>query len=123
LANYKYYNRNPNHFVLKDCVCRAISTATGLKYDAINNLLELTAEDFDCDKLCICCYDYLLTGILCYRRINCNFDKTVSEVSESYPNDKLIIRVDKHLTSSIRGTVLDIWDCSNELVDCYWIIE
>lgn len=118
-----YYNRNPNSFVLKDCVCRAISTATGLKYEAVNNLLDLTAYENDCDKLCVCCYDNLLTGTLCYRKINCYFEQTVSEIASDYPKNKLIIRVKGHLTCSIFGTILDIWNCRDELVDCYWIIE
>lgn len=118
-----YYNRNPSDKILKDCVCRAISTATGLKYEAVDNLLELSADDNDCEKLCVCCYDYLLSDILCYRRIDCNFELTVSEIAFKYPRNKLIIRVDAHLTSSIFGTVLDIWDCSDELVDCYWIVD
>ena len=123
MSRYEYYNRNPNHKVLKDCVCRAISTATGLKYEAVDNLLELTAEDNDCDKLCVCCYDYLLSDTLCYRRFDCDFKCTVSEVATKYPRNKLIIRVNAHLTSSVLGTVLDIWDCSDELVDCYWIVD
>lgn len=123
MRNYKYYNRNPNNQVLKDCVCRAISTATDLKYEAVDNLLDITAEYNNCEKLCVCCYDNLLSNILCYRRFNCNFKYTVSEIAKQYPRNNLIIRVDAHLTSSIRGTILDIWDCSNELVDCYWIID
>ena len=108
---------------MKDCVCRAISTATNLKYEAVDNLLELTAYDNKCEKLCVCCYNYLLTDTLCYRRINCNFKRTASEIAEHYPRNKLIIRVDAHLTTSIYGVILDIWDCSDELVDCYWIID
>ena len=33
---YKYYNRNPNNDKIGDCVCRAISTATGLNYKAVD---------------------------------------------------------------------------------------
>lgn len=123
MSNYRYYNRNPYDIHISDCVCRAISTATNLKYEAVDNLLELTAEENGCDKLCVCCYENLLTGTLCYHCIDCNFDKTVTEVAKAYPNNTLIIRVDKHLTMSKNGTVLDIWDCSNELVDCFWIVD
>lgn len=108
---------------MKDCVCRAISTATDLHYDVVNNLLELTADKYDCDKLCICCYHNLLDDVLCYKRFDCDFNKTVKEVALSYPNNKLIIRVDAHLTCSVYGVILDIWDCSEELVDCFWIVK
>lgn len=119
---YKYYNHNPNNFKLKDCVCRAISTATGLCYEAVDNLLEMTAREFECDKLCVCCYSNLLEDVLCYSRTNCNFKKTVEEIAAEHPKNRLIIRVDAHLTTSINGNILDIWDCSDELVDCFWVV-
>lgn len=123
MSNYKYYNRNPSRAHLKDCVCRAISTATGLCYDAINNLLELTSSEYDCEKLCVCCYNNLLEDILCYHKFYCDYECTVATLASKYPRNNLIIRVDQHLTSSINGTILDIWDCSDELVDCYWIVK
>ena len=123
MAKFIYYNRNPDKLEIKDCVCRAISTATGLNYDATNNLLNLAARYYDCDKLCVCCYQHLLEDILCYQRIDCRFKKSVNEVANSYLRDTLIIRVDRHLTCSVKGTPLDIWDCKNELVDCFWIVE
>lgn len=122
-SRYRYYNRNPNNIHLKDCVCKAISTATGLKYEAVNNLLDLTAYENECEKLCVCCYDNLLTGTLCYQRIDNYFNNTVDEITRQYPSNTLIIRVKGHLTCSINGVTLDIWECSNELVDCYWIVK
>lgn len=118
-----YYNRNPYDIHTQDCVCRAISTATGLKYEAVNNLLDLTAEENDCEKLCLCCYENLLTGTLCYHCQQCDFKYTVAEIAERYPRNKLIIRIKGHLTCSIFGTIFDIWDCYDELVDCYWIVD
>jgi hypothetical protein len=46
----------------------------------------------------------------------------VREIAERYPRRKVIIRVDGHLTCSMYGVVTDIWDCSEELVDRYWVI-
>jgi hypothetical protein len=108
---------------LKDCVCRAISTATGLNYDSVDKLLDLTSKEYECDKLCVCCYHNLLEDVLKYNRQECYFKQTVEEVASKYPNNKLIIRVEEHLTCSINGLVLDIWDCSKELVDCFWIVQ
>ena len=123
MSNYKYYNVNPDRLHVSDCVCRAISSATGLCYEAVNNLLDLISNEYSCDKLCECCYNYLLEHTLCYHKFNCNFSNTVEEIAERYPKNKLILRIDRHLTSSIFGTVLDIWDCSKEYVDCYWIVQ
>lgn len=123
MNRYKYYNRNPDRRHIQDCVCRAISTATGLCYEAVNNLLELTANEYRCEKLCVCCYHNLLEDVLCYSRQEAKFKKTVADIAYAYPRNKVIIRVKSHLTTAINGTILDIWDCSDELVDCYWIVQ
>lgn len=123
MHRYKYYNRNPQRLHVKDCVCKAISTATGLSYEAVDNLLKLTASEYDCEKLCVCCYHNLLDDVLCYHRVDCDFDKTVEEVAALYPRNRLIIRIEAHLTSAINGVVLDIWDCTKEFVDCFWIVQ
>jgi hypothetical protein len=86
-------------------------------------LLKLTANKYNCDKLCVCCYNNLLEDILKYERFDCDFETTVKDVAEQNTKNKLIIRVNEHLTCSIYGTVLDIWDCSDELVDCFWIVH
>ena len=123
MNRYKYYNRNPKRLHLQDCVCRAISTATNLCYEAVNNLLELTANEYGCDKLCLCCYNNLLEDILCYHREDVYFEMNVNDIARKFPRNRVIIRVKEHLTTSINGTILDIWDCSDELVDCYWIVQ
>ena len=123
MTKFKYYNRNPDNVRTKDCVCRAISTATGLYYDAVANLLELAAEHFECEELCVCCYNNLLEKVLCFPRMDCDFEKTVEDIAAEYPRNKVIIRIDAHLTTSVYGTILDIWDCSDELVDCFWIVQ
>lgn len=121
--SYQYYNRNPDGKHLEDCVCRAISTATGLNYKAVDNLLALTASCYLCEKLCVCCYHNLLENILEYERYTCYNGETVEEIANSFPNDKLLIRINSHLTSSVKGTIYDIWDCSDKKVDCYWIVK
>ena len=122
LSSYKYYNRNPYSDIDEDCVCRAISTATDLQYEAVNNLLELTADTYGCDKLCICCYHRLLEDILCYKRITCNDYETVEDIARKFPRDKILVRIESHLTCIVKGAILDIWDCSKELVDCFWFV-
>lgn len=118
---YKYYNRNPNNDTIGDCVCRAISTATGLNYDAVMELLEITSIINNCDKLCLCCYHYLLENILKYERVDAT-GLTVKQLVTKFPRDTILVRIEGHLTCIIKGTILDIWDCSNEFVDCYWFV-
>ena len=119
---YRYYNRRPDGQELQDCVCCAISAATGLKYDAVDNLLTLTAQECGCDKLNIHCYHNLIDGTLCYKRYNAH-GATVGELSEQYRDKRLIIRIKGHLTCSLYGTVVDIWDCTKKRADVFWVIE
>lgn len=120
---YRYYNRRPDGAHLEDCVCRAISTATGLPYRTIENLLRLVSDSYGCDMLVLNCYSHLLSDIFCYECYSPQQDITVGELVNSIPDKRLIIRVQGHLTSSIFGTLLDIWDCKDEIVDCFWIVE
>lgn len=121
-AVYKYYNHNPDNKKIGDCVCKAISTATGLNYNAVDNLLEITSELYGCQKLCLCCYHNLLEDILCYERNICKHNETVEDIARRFPRDIIIVRIDGHLTSIIKGVILDIWDCSGKIVDCFWFV-
>lgn len=120
---YKYYNANNKDLELKDCVTRAIKTATYLSYKAVSNLLDLTAETYDCDKLCVCCYHNLLENILAYKVKYCNNREKVKDIAKKHEDRRVIIRIKQHLTCSIYGKILDLWDCANEYVDCYWLVN
>ena len=123
MNRYRYYNRNPDGYNIKDCVCRAISTATNLKYEAVERLLTLTSIGYSCEKLCLDCYSRLLEDILCYKRRTCRTRKTVEDIAAEYYNKTVIIRIRGHLTAAIHGYIDDTWDCSNKIVDCYWVID
>lgn len=101
--SYRYYNRRPDGKDVQDCVCRAISTTTGLKYEAVERLLEMSAKDYNCDKLCVCCYHHLLEDILTYQVKYCMSGETVRQVAREHPHSKLCVRMKGHLTSVIRG--------------------
>lgn len=120
---YQYHNQNPDGIHIEDCVCRAISTATGLNYAAVDKLLGIIATHYGCEKLCVCCYHNLLEDVLDYDRYVCMNGETVEDIAYKHPKEKVLIRIDSHLTSSIKGTIYDIWDCSDRLVDCYWIVK
>lgn len=122
MTDYIYYNRNPDNLNIEDCVCRAISAAIRLDYNVTNKLLTLIADAYNCDKLCVCCYRHLLEDIFDCRYYECYDNETVKGIAESFPDSILIIRIDGHLTMSLWGKVLDTWDCSKKLVDCFWIV-
>lgn len=122
MTDYKFYNANPLGEFEQDCVCRAISTAMQMPYGLILNKLKLIGELFECEKLCVCCYHHLLEAVFGLKPKFAN-GKKVSEVAKAYPNDTLIIRIEGHLTMSDCGTVYDIWDCTQEPADIFWIVK
>ncbi len=120
---WRYYNRNPKDLHEEDCVCRAISTALGLDYRVADNLIHLAADAQGCEPLCVCCYHRLLEGVYGLKPVYSDFRDTVEEIAGMYPDSKVIIRVEGHLTCALYGVVADTWDCSEELVDRYWVVK
>ena len=121
MADYTYFNINPYGIEEEDCVCRAITAATGVKYYVIDNLLELISELNYCEKLCACCYHILLEDIFEYPVVYCDNGETVGEIIDKHKDDVVIIRISGHLTYAINGNSMDIFDCRDREVDCYWI--
>lgn len=123
MANYKFLNVNPLGLHERDCVCRAISRAVNEDYYVIERKLKLIAELFECEMLCECCYKYLLDEIYNLIRIEEFKGMTINEFINLHPRGKYIVRVPQHLTYIENGYVLDIWDCTNEIVDVVWVVE
>ena len=121
-SNYLYFNANPWGVEEEDCVCRAISAALGIKYTAVNNLLDLISKTHRCDKLCVCCYHKLLEDIFGMTPIYPD-ERAVGEIARDHPGSKIIIRIDGHLTCSMYGVIIDLWDCTRLKADCYWLVE
>lgn len=122
MSRYVYYNVNPEGETLPDCVTRAISLATNIPYYEVEDLLSFVGDYYCCEELCMSCYSHLLENILGFPIFEANGMK-VKELADMYPNDILLIRIDSHLTCSICGIIMDIWDCTEECADKYWVIK
>lgn len=122
MTNFEYTNVNPLSLTEEDCVTRAISLATGYSYAEIQNKLYYISELLNCDKLCVCCYKYLLDDVFRYDRLPCR-NLTVGEVAEMYSDCILLVRIEGHLTCVVYGTVHDLWDCSDSYADIVWLVE
>lgn len=119
---YKYYNGNPLGEIENDCVCKSISRAMSMDYYNVEEKLYLIAQLFECDELCVCCYKHLLENVFGLVPKMAN-GATVSDISRAYRDDVVLIRIDGHLTVSEYGVVYDLWDCTHEIADVYWIVE
>ena len=119
MAKFKYLNLNPKGVKAEDCVTRAITFATGLPYQTISEKLWLTANLYECDRLCRFCYSNFLTSVLKYKEVNCD-GYTVNEFADAHPYGNYLISVPSHLTVIKEGVLYDIWDCRDEICDIVW---
>lgn len=118
---YRYRNLNPLSAHEQDCVCRAIANASGIAYEKIASKLYFTAKLLDCEMLCVCCYDFLIENVLGYERVYGYKGTKISEFHRQ--KGTFLIRVSGHLTLCRNGTIEDIWDCRNELIDMVWQVD
>lgn len=123
MAKYNFLNLNPMNSIELDCVTRAITLALNEDYYTIKRKLELVGELFECEKLCVCCYKFLLDEVYGLDRIEEYAGLTIEEFSKYRPSGTYLIRVDGHLTTLIDGTVYDIWDCRDEIVRIIWVVD
>lgn len=119
MADYVYFNVNPNQERISDCVIRAISFASGLPYSTIRKKLWLTAKLYGCERLCKFCYSNFITYVLKYKEVNCD-NLTIEEFADKHPYGTYLIRIDGHLTTIKDGVLYDIFDCRNEFCDMVW---
>lgn len=119
MSRYKFLNLNPQGKREQDCVCRAITFASGLPYEEVCEKLWLTAELYECDRLCKFCYSNFISSVLKYKEVNCD-RLTIGEFADKHPYGTYLIRVPNHLTVIQDGVLYDIWDCRSELCDTVW---
>ena len=122
IPGFVYLNVNPDKQKESDCVTRAIKLATGLPYDEVRRKLYHTSKLLGCEKLCVCCYKFLIEEVFKLRRVNCD-NMTVAEFSCINPYGIYLVRMNGHLSTIINGKVYDIFDCRSELLTDAWEVK
>ena len=120
MARYKFLNVNPLGEIEEDCVCRAISLALNEDYYLIQHKLNLVAELFECEKLCMCCYKFLLDEVYGLERIDEFQGMSIECFTNLNPVGIYLIRIEGHLTCLCDNVVYDIWDCKDKKIDVIW---
>lgn len=78
----------------------------------------------DIETLIPLCKEAKLTPLATNRMVMRYVEKkTLKEIADKFCNEILLLRIDGHLTTSVKGTIYDIWDCSNEIVTDFWVIK
>lgn len=120
MAEFRYYNVNPDNERKNDCVTRAISLATGLTYRSIRKKLYHTSKLLECEsKLCPTCYGFAIQQVLGGIPKNCD-GYTVGEFADENPKGIYLIRISGHLTCLIDGVCYDTWNCLDRFCDIVW---
>lgn len=116
---FKYLNLNPLELQEEDCVTRAISLASGYSYAEIQDKLYYISKLLECERLCVCCYQHLLTDVFKYDKVFCR-GMTVAEFATLHPEGIYLIRMEGHLSVLVNGVIYDLWDCSQEYLTDVW---
>lgn len=123
MAHYKFLNLNPLNKNEKDCVCRAISLGLQKNYYEVLEELELIGKLFKCEKLCVCCYKFLLDNVYGLERIEEAKGMKIKDFIQKNKKGTYLIRIEGHLTCIINGICYDTWDCTNEKIDIIWVVK
>lgn len=118
-----YVNLNPLGKKTGDCVIRATALALGVDWYKASDLLYRQARNCGCEMSCIGCYSKLFEQLGLQKIDLSNTELTVEQAAILYKDNTVIIRIKGHLTCALNGKIHDIWDCSQENVDCMWVVK
>ena len=109
MARFEYLNVNPKGVRESDCVCRAITLASGLPYEEIKEKLTMIGELYSCPSLCVGCYRHLIEDVLGFTPINA-YGLYPNEFADLHSYGNYIIRVEGHIICCKDGVIYDIFD-------------
>ena len=116
-----YLNVNPKGKRTGDCVIRATALALGVDWECASDMLYDQAKECACEMSCLGCYSAMFE-MLGFKKCNAR-GQTVQEIADANKDNTVLVRIKGHLTCVVKGMVHDIWDCSNEVADCYWLAD
>lgn len=122
MVGFRYWNAQPDGLVQNDCVCRAISYASGIPYYTIEEKLYYIGKLLECDPLCVDCYAFLLTEYFGFNPIDCR-GETLYEFAEENPHGLFLVRSNGHISVLDNYCVVDIWDCRDMELTNAWRIN
>ena len=119
---FEYYNPHPEGKLVKDCVKRAITKATGLDYEIVarqlNRYRKVTgAEKFNSNKNWKPYVEKELQAKkLSFPAIKGEPRMNGEKFAKYYNKGRYILRMAGHLSCCIDGVIYDTWDCSSKCV-------
>lgn len=117
---YQFYNGNPLGEIEEDCVTKAIAFALQEDYYKISDKLYAIANLYECDRLCVCCYQHLLNDYYKLEEIHDCKGMTVEEFANTHPYGTYLLRGNGHLTAIYNSILYDIFDCRDMIITNAW---
>lgn len=120
MGKFIYWNQNPKSNIEPDCVCRAISLATGIDYYRVEEMLSMVGDYYCCEDLFVGCYRHLLSNIFGFPKVEGVEGLTIEEFSNEFPQGIFLVRVEGHLSTVVNSYIIDIFDCSDMIITDVW---
>lgn len=121
MADFIYWNENPEGEIQNDCVTRAITFASGLPYEKVQEKLYYTGKLLECDPLCVECYDFMLTKYFEFEPIYAQ-NQTLRQFAEEHTSGLYLVRSMGHISVLENNVVYDTWDCRDMILTNAWKI-
>lgn len=120
---YIFYNPNPAHQIVGDCVIRAISKLTNQEWEDVYS--DITIQGFvmhDMPSANRVWARYL--SMMGYERTllpdSCPDCYTVKDFCLDHPTGKFLLAIGDHVVAVEDGNYYDTWDSGNEIPIYYW---
>lgn len=120
---YIFYNPNPVHQLVGDCVIRAVSKLTGETWDDVYTditLQGLVMKDMPSANRV---WERYLKSIGYEKTLlpdTCPDCYTVRDFCLDYPRGKYLLGIGNHVVAVEDGNYYDTWDSGNEIPLYYW---
>ena len=119
---YKFFNAHPKGLIVRDCVKRSITKATGIDYMEVsrelNRFKKITgAKSFNSDRNCFEYVEHVLGGKkLSFPAIKGQPRMNGERFAETHRKGSYILNMAGHWSCCVDGVIYDTWDCTDKCV-------
>ena len=126
MAEYRFYNPNPDSLRVGDCVIRAICAVTGQEWDTTYTGAALQGYILKDMPSANHVWRAYLKSKGFRREIipdTCPDCYTVADFANEHPKGKYVLGTGSHAVAVVDGTILDTWDSRGEVPIYYYYKE
>ena len=119
------YNANPKDWKTGDCVVRALAAATQKTWEEVyEELCEIGKKKCRMPNEDQVINAFLKqNGFFPVKQEKDEFGNwlDIEQLIDTYPEDILVIRTRRHLTTALQGTLVDTWNCSGQKAGRFYV--